>query len=245
MEAIRLQTWYDSPLGQTAARMIGESMGRWLKTNPSERTLGFGFPHPYLENLAPWIGTVLGASPAEMGVARWPKDSDNRFSQVRTDALPFPDETFDRVIMTHLLEGVQSLQGTLRETWRVLVPGGRVLILVPNRGGLWARRDVTPFGWGRPFSPSQLRAILEESLFLPRQYCYALFMPPLEGKRWLGAAATWEKAGMRWFAPLGGVVLCEAEKVVYAVPVIDSGTRQSSRARHFPLPIGNNRLSER
>ncbi|MBF0627656.1 MAG: methyltransferase domain-containing protein [Magnetococcales bacterium] len=244
MEAIRLQTWYATPLGQTAARMVGEAMGRWLSVHPAERTLGFGFPHPYLEDLRPWSGALFGASPAEMGVARWPVGSDNRIAQVRPDALPFPAEYFDRVIMTHLLEGVQSLRATLRETWRVLVPGGRILVMVPNRGGLWARRDVTPFGWGRPFSPRQLRTTLEESLFLPRQSCYALFLPPFAGRRWLAAAPAWEKAGVRWFAPLGGVILCEAEKVVYAVPVIDSGQRKSSHRSRIPLTVGNNRRNE-
>ncbi|MBF0271366.1 MAG: class I SAM-dependent methyltransferase [Magnetococcales bacterium] len=245
MEAIRLQSWYESPLGRTAARVVGEAMGRWLRTNPSGHTLGFGYPHPYLGDGAPHLGTVLGCSPAEMGVAHWPRGGGNRIAQVRPDALPFPDESFDRVIMTHLLEGVQSPRATLRETWRVLVPGGRVLVMVPNRGGLWARRDATPFGWGRPYSPAQLRVTLEESLFLSRQSCYALFMPPLEGKRWLAAASAWEKAGARWFAPLGGVILWEAEKVVYAVPSIDAGNRHTSPQRRLAVPMcNNNRVRE-
>ncbi|MBF0189932.1 MAG: methyltransferase domain-containing protein [Magnetococcales bacterium] len=244
MEAIRLQSWYDTPLGRTAARVVGEAMGRWLRANPAEHTLGFGFPHPYLASLSPWIGSVLGCSPAEMGVAPWPRGGHNRIAQVRPDALPFPDESFNRVIMTHLLEGVQSPRATLRETWRVLVPGGRVLVMVPNRGGLWARRDATPFGWGRPYSPAQLRIGLEESLFLSRQSSYALFMPPLEGKRWLAAASAWEKAGARWFAPLGGVILWEAEKVVYAVPSIEAGNRHAAPQRRLAVPMCNNRVRE-
>ncbi|MBF0427686.1 MAG: class I SAM-dependent methyltransferase [Magnetococcales bacterium] len=245
MDAIRLLSWYAAPLGLTAARMVGDSMERWLAVNPSSRTLGFGFPQPYLDGSRPWIGSVFGASPAEMGVAPWPNGANNRIAQVRPDALPFPDEFFDRVIMTHLLEGVQSPQATLRETWRVLVPGGRVLVMVPNRGGLWARRDITPFGWGRPFSPQQLRSTLEESLFLPRQSCFALFFPPIDGKRWLRAAPAWEKAGARWFAPLGGVILCEAEKVVYAVPTVEAGNRKSTQQRRLAVPSWGNRCIRR
>ncbi|MBF0128151.1 MAG: methyltransferase type 11, partial [Magnetococcales bacterium] len=136
-------------------------------------------------------------------------------------------------------------RATLRATWRALVPGGRVLILVPNRGGLWARRDATPFGWGRPFSPQQLKTTLEESLFLPRQSCFGLFLPPLEGRRWLRAAPAWEKAGARWFAPLGGVILCEAEKVMYAVATLEPSVRKASPRRRLALPVGNNRCLER
>ncbi len=241
LEAIRLQSWYQTPLGETAIRMVGSSMERWLALNPSDRTLGFGYPQPFLDRLRPWIGSVLGASPAEMGVACWPTGQNNRIAQVRPDALPFPDDAFERIIMTHLLEGVQSPRATLRESWRVLAPGGRLLVMVPNRGGWWARRDATPFGWGRPFSPKQLRLTLEESLFLPRQSCFALFCPPLTGKRWLGAASAWEKGGARWFAPLGGVILCEAEKVMYAVASVETNGRSRAAPRRFALPLGNNR----
>ena len=41
----------------------------------------------------------------------------------------------------------------------MLAPGGRVVFIVPNRSGLWARRDVTPFGYGRPYSLGQLEAL--------------------------------------------------------------------------------------
>ena len=46
----------------------------------------------------------------------------------------------------------------LREVWRVLAAGGRLLAVVPNRRGVWARIDTTPFGHGRPYSRSQITA---------------------------------------------------------------------------------------
>ena len=36
----------------------------------------------------------------------------------------------------------------LREIWRVLAAGGRVILVVPNRAGIWARTEATPFGHG-------------------------------------------------------------------------------------------------
>lgn len=246
MEAAQLQRWYATPQGRMVVRLVGEVMERWLAANPSHITLGLGFSQPYLDRVGSWTGRTLGASPAEMGVSPWPTSGAwNRIAQMRPDALPFPGEHFDRVIMTHLLEGSATPRGALRETWRVLRPGGRLLVMVPNRGGLWARRDATPFGWGRPFSPRQLQDQLTGSLFIPRQSCFALFLPPLSGDRLLGAAQTWEKAGRRWFAPLGGVILCEAEKQVYATTPLQKASAAIGRKLALPVAEKNSMYDAR
>lgn len=243
LEAVRLHNWYSSPQGKVVAALVGEVMVQWLRAkHPTIRILGLGFAQPYMDQFLHFLpqdcsSRPFGASPAEMGVMAWPVGEANRMAQIRPDALPFADEQFDQVIMAHFLEGCESPQAALRETWRVLTPGGRLLSLVPNRGGLWARRDTTPFGWGRPFSPGQLTELLGESLFIPRQSRFALFMPPVAGRYFLRAAPTWEKAGSRWFAPLGGAILCEAEKVVYArTPLAQPSGPLKSRGR--PLSRG-------
>ncbi|MBF0462619.1 MAG: methyltransferase domain-containing protein [Magnetococcales bacterium] len=243
LEAVRLHNWYNSPQGQTVATLVGEVMVQWLSVNhPDIRILGLGFAQPYLDQIVRFLpkerrGRPLGASPAEMGVMAWPAGEPNRIAQVRPNALPFADEQFNQVIMAHFLEGSESPQAALRETWRILTPGGRLLTMAPNRGGLWARRDTTPFGWGRPFSPKQLTELLTESLFIPRQSRFALFMPPVAEKYFPRAAPAWEKAGTRWFAPLGGAILCEAEKVVYATtPIAKQVSALTPHAR--PLSQG-------
>ncbi|MBF0358515.1 MAG: methyltransferase domain-containing protein [Magnetococcales bacterium] len=215
-DAIRLQSWYNTDQGQTVVRLIGGVMERWVRALPARHSCGLGFTQPYLNHLGSRLGECVGGSPAEMGVSRWPLGRENRIAQVRPDALPFPDQNFNRVVIVHLLEGVSSSQEILREVWRILEPGGRVVLVVPNRGGLWAWQDSTPFGWGQPFSPRQIRDALQDSMFVLRQSCFSLFQPPVKGGRWLSGASSWEKAGNRWFAPFGGVIVCEAEKLVYA-----------------------------
>ncbi|MBF0621990.1 MAG: class I SAM-dependent methyltransferase [Magnetococcales bacterium] len=242
-EAIRLQSWYATAQGQTVTRLVGKVLRRWLSLHKPETCLGYGFSQPYLSQIQAMGSQVWGASPAEMGVASWPRGEDNRIALVRPEALPFADESFDQVIMTHLLEGTQSPRVALRETWRILKPGCRLFIMVPNRGGVWARRDGTPFGWGRPFSPRQLKEQLEDSFFIPRQSCFALFMPPFSSNWLLKAAGAWEKAGTRWCAPLGGVIVCEAEKVVYAsTPLARDFVGVRSR-EGMVLPVAKNQGS--
>ena len=53
---------------------------------------------------------------------------------VRSEAeqLPFMDESFERVIMVDALHHVANHQETTREMWRVLKPGGRIVIEEPD-----------------------------------------------------------------------------------------------------------------
>lgn len=49
-----------------------------------------------------------------------------------TEKLPFLDATFDRIIMVDALHHVCDHAETARELWRVLKPGGRILIEEPD-----------------------------------------------------------------------------------------------------------------
>lgn len=53
--------------------------------------------------------------------------------EVRLDAayLPFPDESFDSVLLTEVIEHVPDIDRTLREISRVLKPGGVLLLTWP------------------------------------------------------------------------------------------------------------------
>lgn len=51
----------------------------------------------------------------------------------------FPPDFFDCVVLYHVLEHVPDPAGTLREIYRILKPGGRVLIEVPNVQSVDAR----------------------------------------------------------------------------------------------------------
>ena len=48
------------------------------------------------------------------------------------ESLPFPSEIFDRVIMMDAMHHVMDQRQTTRELWRILAPGGRILIVEPD-----------------------------------------------------------------------------------------------------------------
>lgn len=54
----------------------------------------------------------------------------------RGEALPFPDNSFDFVNLSEVIEHVDDPLLLLREVHRVLRPGGRVYLSVPNRFGI-------------------------------------------------------------------------------------------------------------
>ena len=109
--------------------------------------------------------------------------------------MPLTDAAVDRVLLIHALEMADDPVTLLREVWRVLSPNGRLLAVVPNRRGLWARIDTTPFGYGRPYSRSQITRILRETLFTPKGWGEALYVPPVQRSWFLRSAVAWERAG--------------------------------------------------
>ena len=61
------------------------------------------------------------------------------------DAAGYPDAYFDQVIIWHVLEHLPDPRGTLATVHRILKPGGRLVVAVPNFSSLQAR--LTGAAW--------------------------------------------------------------------------------------------------
>lgn len=220
IDIIDLREFYASPMGRAVRRLIGQRL-RALWPAPTlfsaeQRMLGLGFATPYLKEFDGEAGKVVAAMPAGQGVMVWPSGAPNRVTLVDEQALPFPDRSFDRLLLVHCVEGSPALRPMMRECWRVLTDGGRLVVVVANRRSLWSRAEASPFAQGRPYSMSQITRLLRENMFVPLQTATALFLPPL-GWRLLGRFAYgFERLGVRWFPTFGGALVVEAEKQIYA-----------------------------
>jgi SAM-dependent methyltransferase len=142
------------------------------------------------------------------------------------DALPFPDLCFDRILLVHGLEAADHARRLLREVWRVMKDDGRLLVVVPNRMGLWAHAESTPFGHGQPYSPRQVERLLAESLFRVERREAALFIPPVNSRLLLRGARLWERGGRLMAPELAGVTITEGVKDVYAAVPQGAGLRR-------------------
>jgi SAM-dependent methyltransferase len=157
--------------------------------------------------------------PAAQGVVKWPSARPTLTALVDADELPLPDAAVDRLLLVHALELSTDAGTLLREAWRVLAAGGRLMVIVPNRRGVWARLDTTPFGHGRPYSRTQITQLLRETWFTPVGWTEALYVPPIPRGWFLRTAVAWERTGASISAPFAGVHIVEAIKQVYrAVP---------------------------
>jgi SAM-dependent methyltransferase len=168
--------------------------------------------------------------PSHLRPWRWPRKTASRTAIAEEEALPFPDLLFDRVVMVHGLETAENARRMLREAWRVLKDDGRLLVVVPNRLGLWAHRESTPFGHGQPYSAGQLEALLQRQMFRVRRRDAALFVPPFRSRLLLRTARAWEGLGSVIYPRFGGLTLMEAQKDMFAgLPVETVPARRRRR----------------
>src|SRR3989338_6796837 len=194
----------------------GVGVKRGCRAAPGQTVAGFGFAVPLLRPYLSEARRVIGLMPGPQGVMPWPAGMENVSVLCEETLWPLATGHVDRLVIMHGLETSDNPAAVLDEAHRVLGPGGRALFIVPNRAGLWARRDGTPFGFGRPYTPGQLEAQLKKHGFTPERSMTSLFAPPSEGRFWLRTSAFWESFGHRlpWLA--GGVLMVEGAKQGYA-----------------------------
>ncbi len=219
VDVVDLRDFYGRGLGVVARRFIGRGIRAHWPDMKGQRLLGIGYATPYLGLFREEAERCLAFMPAAQGVVKWPTARPTLTALVDETELPLTDSAVDRVLLVHALEMADDAIALLREIWRVLAPNGRLLAVVPNRRGLWARIDTTPFGHGRPYSRAQITNILRESWFTPNGWGEALYVPPIARGWFLRSAVAWERTGASVSAPFAGVHIVEATKQVYrAIP---------------------------
>ena len=198
--------------------------------------LGLGYASPFMGPLSLSAERAAIIMPKSQGVARWPSDAPNLVALGAENDLPIEDRSIDRVLIIHALESTEQVGRLLREVWRILVDGGEVMVVVPNRRGLWCLSERTPFGQGRPFSSTQLKQLLRNHLFAPQKTGFALFVPPFRSKLLLKTAIAWERIGLKLAQRFAGTVLMLAEKQIYVAPTNPVGAlRKRPTYAHLPV----------
>src|SRR6516165_5636584 len=188
IDVIDLRDFYSHRLGFVARQLINRGIhDRWPNAE-GQRVLGIGYPTPYLGLFREDSERCIAFMPAVQGVLKWPTARPTLAALVDEFSLPLPEAAVDRVLLVHALEMSDDPESLLREVWRVLAPSGRMIVVIPNRRGVWARTDKTPFGHGRPYSRSQITQLLRQTWFTPTAWGEALFMPPVAGGWFLRSA---------------------------------------------------------
>lgn len=131
----------------------------------------------------------------------------------RAECLPFRDDCFDLVFFQNVLLWVPQVEAAIREAARVLQPGGDLVALEPDYGGMMEHPDLGLAGLWRA---GLLRAGGD----------------PIVGRK---LPAVCEAAGLRVWAELTHLprpASGETLSLLEGLPLTDPERRQVSRARH-------------
>ncbi|MGA0594167.1 methyltransferase domain-containing protein [Enterovirga sp. CN4-39] len=216
-----LRAFYAGPLGHVARRVVTRTLAQFWPDLRGLSVLGLGYAVPFLAELD-GTGPRLAFMPGWQGVVNWPASGLSASALVDPMMMPLADGSVDRVLVVHALETVASPAELLNEVWRILTPGGRLVLVCPNRRGVWSRVDTTPFGHGQPFSRRQLRHLMKGALFSPESWAEILYVPPLRSRFLLSGAGAWEGLGRSLSLPFAGLHMVDATKQLHRpIPVYE------------------------
>lgn len=207
------------------------------------RVFGYGFSYPYLDLFLPEAELCVGAGRVEMGTLAWPNKASSASLLAASTAFPFEQSFFDNVLLVHAMEHAGSVRSLLQESWRVLRGNGRLILVVPNRTGLWSMASWSPFGVGTPYSRMQIEDFLRQEQFDIESVTPALFALPSTRESTHKMAPSLEKIGPYIMPALSGVYIIECTKKLYARATPSGGSKVSARGGgrwvYVPKPVTN------
>ena len=226
LEIKELQNFYTNTLlgsfcSKKISMLIKKNAACIVRENfNQENIIGYGYPIPYLDNLIMKNSNYLCLMPKNQGALSWPSEK-NKTIMVEQTEWPLESEISDIAMIVHGLENCDNPSKLLEEVWRVLVPEGHLFIVVPNRTGFWARSELTPFGFGRPYSISQLSKILVENKFKIMNTSAALLMPPTKKKFLFNSFKFIDQISVKYASKvMGGVFVILAKKQIHMANTI-------------------------
>ncbi|ADR51775.1 Methyltransferase type 11 [Candidatus Liberibacter solanacearum CLso-ZC1] len=229
VDIIVLRQFYSSFLGRYVRDAISKVLSTTWDDITGYRLLGLGYAVPFFPCFDGKTECNLAFMPAGQGATNWPDQNLSSTALISEGQLPLLDSSVDCVLMAHYLEFAEDPSVMLREVWRVLSSGGRMIIIVPNRRGVWARMENTPFGSGQPYSWTQMISLLRESNFTLSSTSRALFFPPTNKMCILKLWSIFEKIGNIFWPGFAGIYAIEARKILYeGIPIVESSKKNIS-----------------
>jgi len=166
------------------------------------------------------------------------------------EALPFPEASLDLVAMPHALELSVDPHASLRETARVLVPEGRVVITGFNPNSLWGWRQrrahlTRRVGFGSLYLPEageflgywRLRDWLRLLGFEVESSNFGLWHPAARSEAWLARTEWMNRLGEKYWPILGAAYCVVAVKRVRGMRLLGPAWKRTPQRVGAPVPV--------
>ncbi|MHB1317027.1 MAG: class I SAM-dependent methyltransferase [Anaerolineae bacterium] len=209
--------WYAEQLGATVDRLQKDLVLRMARPLPGERALDVGTgTGNYACALAARGLEVTGIDPSEamLAVARL-KPQPVTWLQAAAECLPCEDDSFDLVVSVTALEFVADPRRALQEMFRVLRPGGRLVVGTLNARGPWGKLytrlgqdPASPFHFATLYTAKRFEALL--AVHGDVRWSSAVFVPP--SGRGLAVAGLLEHLGRALRRDRGALLVGRVDK---------------------------------
>ena len=228
-DVVEIKHFYNTVTGCLARRVIFETIEELWPNLSHDFLCGIGYVDPYLD-----IYHTRGHKCAAFHSAYAGTYHKEKFtyltSLVNETELPLSDNSQKLILSAHLLEHTVSPHHFMKEISRILDYNGEAIFIIPNRRGLWARFEHTPFGNGKPYTKRQIVNLFEEHNLFITERGSALFFPPREHPPIRLYVNMAEYIGKRSFlSRYSGVHIIKAVKRAYIPPKMNLQSQNTIR----------------
>lgn len=214
--SLELSLFYGTPNGQLLNAEIASCLAEFLKEKKLSKRylLCVGYPVSSCLPLFRQAKSYSVLTPFFQGPRKLVDKGLNRAALGDEAHLPFMEASFDIAVIFHAVEYMEDPVSFFEELWKVLSPGGRIILMIPNRKGGWKKSGIPHASTDQGFNFAAARDFLFEKGFECVE-CKGVFhgLKFAKGKRPI-LEGVMKSVTIKGPGIMPGFLLIEAEKVI-------------------------------